>query len=400
MSSCGAGEEYAFASPEAALEALRESIRPVASGRAPLAECAGRALAEDLVADRDSPPVDVSAMDGFAVASGAGAGSWRIAGTVTIGREPPRCSPGEAVRIVTGGAIPHGADAVLKHEDAVVDGDAVRAVPHVILQSGAHIRRRGENRRAGALVVAAGTELTAATLGALATFGAAAPLVRERVRVAIVATGDELRDVTDPCDPWSIRDSNGPALAALVSALPFVTVVSHERCGDDGDSLRSALRRAWSAADAILVTGGVSMGERDAVPRELEALGARPVFHRLPQRPGKPLYAATTDDGRPVLGLPGNPVSVLVTARRYAVAALRARAGLGPPHASRVSVSNADAQSIPLWWHRPVRRIDACNVELVPIRGSGDVASVASSDGFVEIPPNATGAGPWAYYGW
>lgn len=399
MTGCGMDEEFAFASPETALAALLERVRPVGAVRTPLAECAGRALAEDLVADRDSPPVDVSAMDGFAVTLATGTGPWRLAGTVTIGRAPPRCSPGEAMRIVTGGAIPDGADAVLKHEDALVEGDTVRAAPHVKVQAGSNVRRQGENRRAGALVVAAGTELTAATIGALATFGAARPLVRARVRVAIVATGDELRDVSAACDLWSIRDSNGPALAALIGGLPFLELALHDRCGDDGDSLRAALRRAWTA-DAILVTGGVSMGERDAVPHELAAFGARPVFHRLPQRPGKPLYAATTEDGRPVLGLPGNPVSVLVTARRYAVAALRARAGLGTVPVPRVTVTNADAQTIPLWWHRPVRRLDACNVELVPMRGSGDVASVAASDGFVEIPPNAAGAGPWAYYGW
>src|SRR5262249_19811723 len=147
--------------------------------------------------------------------------------------------------------------------------------------------------------------------------------------------------------------------------------------------------------------GGVSMGERDLVPAALRDLGVRVIFHRLPQRPGQPLLAGVASGGRPVLALPGNPVSVLVTARRFACAALARRAGASAlDQPAIVPLERGDDASIALWWHRPARLFAPGRAELVATRGSGDVASIARSDGFVEMPPNAKGAGPWSWFPW
>lgn len=394
------GERYEYDSPRDALAALLAEIRPVESERVALDTSIGRALADDVVADRDSPACDVSAMDGYALRASECAASLPVRGAVTIGREPAPLEPSTAMRIVTGGAIPRGADAVVKRESAVVRDDAITLAGGAPILPGAHIRRQGENARRGDRVLVAGRVVTPAVVAALASFGIANPCVARRVRVAIVSTGDELLSVAASPTPWSIRDSNGPALAALVGMLPYASLVSCVRCPDDGEPLRAALAESLDRADALVVTGGVSMGERDCVPDALAELGVHRLFHRLPQRPGKPMLAGIAEGGRPVLALPGNPVSVLVTARRYAVAAIRRRAGLPMESRTDVTLAAADATTIPLWWHRLVRVDVDGRAHLIDSRGSGDVASLASSDGFLEVPPNTANAGPWPFYSW
>lgn len=383
--------------PAAALARLLDAIGVVGAERVALADAAGRTLAEPIAADRDSPACDVSAMDGFAVRSAECAGALPIVGAVAIGAPAPALPPGSALRIVTGAPIPQGADAVLRHEDAIVSGDAVR--PAKAPKAGDHIRRRGENARAGAPILAVGARIHAAAASALATFGVAAPLVRRRVRVAIVTTGDELDPIDATPPPWRLRDGNGPALAALLADRPGLDVDAPRRAVDEETSLRATLAGALRDADALLVTGGVSMGERDLVPAALADCGVRELFHRLPQRPGKPLWAGVAEGGRPVLALPGNPVSVLVTARRFALPALAARAGAVPAPTRAIALED-DGTRIGLWWHRVVRVVAPGQALLVAGRGSGDVASTATSDGFVEIPPHEGGPGPWPYYEW
>jgi len=152
----------------------------------------------------------------------------------------------------------------------------------------------------------------------------------------------------------------------------------------------------------VLLTGGVSAGQYDFVPGVVAALGAKTVFHRLPLRPGGPILGAVGPDGQAILGLPGNPVSVLVTARRLARTVLRHLAGFACASCPVpvVRVTNDDGRTLNLWWYRLVRLTGPGVAELVPAQGSGDVVALARSDGFVEIPPNASGAGPWPYYGW
>jgi molybdopterin molybdotransferase len=245
---------------------------------------------------------------------------------------------------VTGAPIPEGADAVLRHEDALVAGDELRAARPP--KPGDHIRRRGENARAGAPILAVGQRIHAATTSALATFGVATPCVRRRVRVAIVTTGDELDPIEATPQPWRLRDGNGPALATLLAGRAWLAVDAPRGSIDDEARLRAAFAEALDGADALLVTGGVSMGERDLVPAALTGCGVRALFHRLPQRPGKPLWAGVAEGGRPVLALPGNPVSVLVTARRFALAALAARAGASPSPQHALSIDD-DGKRLP-----------------------------------------------------
>jgi molybdopterin molybdotransferase len=143
------------------------------------------------------------------------------------------------------------------------------------------------------------------------------------------------------------------------------------------------------------------MGDRDFVPRVLRDLGATVVFHRVPQRPGRPVLGAVMPEGKPVLGLPGNPLSVMVTCRRMVVPVLGRAAGLSAESARpAVRLVGTNGKTADLWWHRPVRLVGTGEAELAETASSGDVAGAAGSDGFVEVPPGATGEGPWAYYAW
>jgi molybdopterin molybdotransferase len=382
---------------------LIERLTPVESETLPLAGAEGRVLAAAVSADRDSPPHDVSAMDGYAVRlADLAVERVPVAGEVGMGAEPPPLPPGQALRIMTGACVPLAGEAIVVRED--VDerpGTVALKVAASSIRSGQHIRRRGENLRAGADVVAAGTAIGPHVAAALAAFGCSRPIVRRRVRVAVVVTGDELLGADATPSPWQIRDSNGPALRALLDGLPWVECVSVIHARDDRALLMARIGVALERADAVFVTGGVSMGVHDHVPDAVAGCGGDIVFHRLPIRPGKPLLAAVGPKGQAIIGLPGNPVAVLVAGRWFGIAALRRLAGLPEePELAQVVLADPGPKAVDLWWFRLVRQAGPGRVELVPSQGSGDLVSAARSAGFVLTPPLAQGAGPWPFTPW
>ncbi|KAA0212482.1 MAG: molybdopterin molybdenumtransferase MoeA [Cyanobacteria bacterium CYA] len=426
------GQDFVFDSPASAIAGMIARLGGATPARCPEtadldaegpANPLGRVLAEDVRADRDSPAFDHAAMDGYAVraSSLAGAGGGPVVLTVTgearIGCEPPVLPDGPvAVRIVTGAGIPSGADAVIRREDVVEeltgDGDAGRsdevrsitAAAHLTgrLRPGAHIRRRGENASSGAVVLHAGDLVNASRLSTLAAVGITRPLVLPRVRVALVTTGDELVSPGEAPSTFQVRNSNAPAVRAILASPTWVEVAGVAHARDEGE-LDGVFRDACDAADAVILTGGVSMGHRDPVRGAIEAAGAQIVFHGLPQRPGKPMLGAVlkrTAGGAsrtlPIFGLPGNPVSALVTCTRIVLPVLAAYAGARqtPPQClpATVTLADPDGRTLDLWWHRLVRlRVDESGVsraELVDTRGSGDVVAAGISDGFVEVPPS------------
>jgi len=397
-------ESFVFDSPGAALEAMLARIEPVGVEQVGLDGAGGRVLAGDLRADRPSPACDVSAMDGYAVRlSDLSSGTIPVAGVIAIGREPQALPVGAALTIVTGAPVPAGAEAVIKREDVEESPGRIEFDTAVAsgVKGGQNIRRRGENLDAGALVCAGGRLVTPAVAGALATFGVVTPGVFTNVRVGVVITGDEVVDPGETPDQWRLRDSHGSVLRTMLCARGWIELVSMARARDDADSILDAARAALGSCDALILTGGVSMGDHDHVPDVVRGLGAEVVFHRLPQRPGKPALGAVAAGGKPVFGLPGNPLSVLVTAHRLVLPALARRAGFRQsPAPTLVRVANGDDKTLGLWQHRLVRLTGGGEAELVVSRGSGDVPSAAGSDGFVEVPPGGSGAGPWVFYGW
>ncbi len=373
--------------------------------RLPIGVARGRVLAEPLLADRDSPALDVSAMDGFAVRLADLARSeLPIArADAMIGRAPVALEPGAATRIVTGAPVPEGADAVVRREDVEERDGRVRITIGLdSLRPGMNIRRRAENARAGTVIVGAGRVIDAAAIGAMAGFGLAHVVVRPRVRVGIITTGDEVKGVGESCEPWQLRDSNGPSLHAMLAARAWIDAAAPRRAIDEPETIAAELRNAAERTDAVFLTGGVSMGDRDFVPRVVRELGGRIIFHKLPQRPGRPMLGAVLPSGIPVLGLPGNPISVLVTARRIGLPILAHLAGIDAAQVVGKSrrLATPDDATTDLWWHRLVRERSDGALEFVSLRGSGDIAAAAASSGFIEVPPGASGPGPWSYFSW
>ena len=428
-------------SPREAIDAVRAQVQVVATEIIPLAQCNGRVLAQAIHADRDSPALDVSAMDGFAVCmadlivmagenglpvaalekvrdaivSGGVANVSEESGGMSeamIGHAQIQMRAGHAVRIVTGAPIPIGADVVVRYEDVVVNNGGVRLMIEAsAIKTGANIRRRGENAKCGDEIARTGVVIGAATIGAMASFGVAQVVVRKRVRVALVTTGDELVGAQDQPQPWQVRDSNGPVLESLLGAHAWIEIVSRTHARDDADSLADTLARAMEIADAVILTGGVSMGHKDFVPQVAARLGARTIFHKLPQRPGRPMLAAVRPAtgalaARMILGLPGNPVSVMVTARRLGIEMLGALAGLSTQHfaAHTRAVANADNATLPMWWYRVVgERVNTSGhseLHLLTGKGSGDIAAAALSVGFIEVAPGEQTLGAHKFYAW
>jgi molybdopterin molybdotransferase len=309
--------------------------------RVDLMDALGRVLAEDVAADRDSPPFDKSVVDGYAVRSAdldAGANrELRVLEEVAAGQVPRRpVGPFETSMIMTGAPIPTGADAVVMLERVERIADLVRIDSRECVAAGTNLLRRGAEMTSGQTVLESGRVLRSVELGVLATVGNARPLVSAKPLVGVISTGDELVGMGDEPGPGQIRDSNGVLLSSLVAGAGAAARL-YPRVGDDADRLRATIGAAIGECDVVLMTGGVSAGKRDFVPGVLEALGVERVFHKIRLRPGKPLWfgvgpkRSAESDGRPagalVFGLPGNPVSALVCFRLFVAPALARLAG-------------------------------------------------------------------------
>jgi len=302
------------------------AVRPLPAEEVALDDVLGRVLAESVVADVDLPPFVSSAMDGYAVAAGA-EGELEVIGEARAGHPTDvAVRPGTAVRISTGAVVPEGTGAVVPVERTEPAGDGRVRVER--LPDGANIRGAGEDVRAGEAVLHPGTEVGAAEAGVLAAVGRGSVRCARRPRVAVLATGDELRAPGEALGPGQIRDSNAVALAAQ-AALAGGHVVSNEVVGDTFDSTADALRTALDRADLVTVSGGVSVGPHDHVKPALAELGVEEIFWGVSLKPGKPTWFGRLGH-RLVFGLPGNPVSAMVTFQLFARPALRALMGADP----------------------------------------------------------------------
>jgi molybdopterin molybdotransferase len=308
-----------------ALELVLGGLAPLGSQRMPLAEAAGRVAAEPAVSAVDLPPFDRSAMDGYAVraADTAPGVALRLAGGVAAGEvAAATLEPGTATRVSTGAAIPPGADAVLQSELAVEEDG--RVALERALQPGTHIRRRGEDLRAGAELVAAGARLTLPRVSALASAGVGEVVVHRRPALHLIVTGSELLPIGAPPEPGRIHESNG-LMVRLLATRAGAEVVDHGVIGDDFETTRGAVERGLEG-DVLVVSGGVSVGPHDHVKPAFEACGVDEVFWRVRIKPGKPLWFGRRGDTL-VFGLPGNPLSTIVAFCVFIEPALRRLAG-------------------------------------------------------------------------
>jgi molybdopterin molybdotransferase len=308
-----------------ARELVLAAVRPLPAEDVPLTEALRRVLMEDVSSPLDVPPFDCSAMDGYAVIAGPG-GERTIVAEARAGHPAAeRVEPGTAVRISTGAAIPDGADAVVPVERTESAGETVR-VPET--SAGDNVRRAGEDVRRGQLVLRAGTELGPAEVGVLASLGHPTATCAARPRVALLVTGDELAEPGEPLAEGRIFSSNAYALAGQVEAAG-ARLVRRETVPDDAARTRAALDRALKDGDVVCVSGGVSVGPHDHVKGALRELGVEERFWGVRLKPGKPTWFGVRGEAL-VFGLPGNPVSAMVTFQLFARPALRAMQGATP----------------------------------------------------------------------
>ena len=324
------------------------AVSPLPAEAVPLPGTLGRVLAEELVAELDVPPFRNSAMDGYALVAGEG-GQLPVVGESRAGHPfEGTLAPGAAVRISTGAPLPAGADAVVPVERAEA-ADGVVTVPPTRPQ--ANVRLAGEDVRAGQPVLGPGVVLGPAELGMAASLGRAELRCAVRPRLALLVTGDELAEPGEPLAPGRIYSSNGWALAAQAERAG-AQLVLRETVRDSAEGTRAALERALAAADVVCVSGGVSVGEHDHVKGALAELGAEQRFWGVALKPGKPTWFGAR--GKVLgFGLPGNPVSAMVTFQLFVRPALLALQGAAPGAvrtsavlAQPVVMSNAREQAL------------------------------------------------------
>jgi molybdopterin molybdotransferase len=378
--------------PAAADQLIGQHLQCLPIESLPLAQCAGAVLRENIYAERDQPPYDRVAMDGVALASqAAGTRTLRIQATQAAG-EPPLtlAATGACIEVMTGAVLPNGCDCVVPVEELTVGSGEAALAPGARVEPWRHVHRRGSDTRQGTLLLSAGQRLRAPEIAIAASAGMARIRVSSQPMLAVISTGNELVEPGEPVLAHQIRRSNAYAIVSALREHGFQRVAD-DHIQDDKEQLRARLRFHLETHDVLVLSGGVSMGKFDLVPKVLEELGVRTVFHRVAQRPGKPLWFGVAPSGAAVFGLPGNPVSTLVCLRRYVLPALLGSLGHSPVPAERMALAAPVTVTPALTFFLPVRleQDDWGRSWAVPspTNGSGDFTALAGTDGFVELPP-------------
>jgi molybdopterin molybdotransferase len=361
----------------------------------PLAQCAGAVLRENIYAERDAPPFDRVAMDGIALDSSTVSGGVRrlhIQATQAAGDAPlvlgARTS---CIEVMTGAVLPTGCDSVIAVEELAIHDGHAELAHGVSVEAGQNIHKRGSDTRQGTLLVNAGVRLRSPEIAIAAAAGMPRIRVSSQPMLAVISTGNELIEPGEPVLPHQIRRSNAYAIVTELRANGFQRVADDHIIDDLGE-LKRRLKFHLETHDVLVLSGGVSMGKFDLVPRALDDLGVRPVFHKVAQRPGKPLWFGVASSGAAVFALPGNPVSTLTCLRRFVLPALFASLGQSPAAVpEKIALAAQVAVTVPLTFYLPVRvELDDWGRPWAvpnPTNGSGDFTALAGTDGFVELPP-------------
>ncbi len=380
--------------PSAAGRLIDEHLVCLPIESLPVAQCAGAVLRENVYAERDQPPFDRVSMDGIAIATSAAEANlrrFRVQATQAAG-EPPLTlrDPEHCIEIMTGAVLPLGCDCVIPIERVRIDDGTAQVDLEAVATPWKNVHRRASDQRQGALLLASGTMLHAPEIAVAASAGMARLRVSGQPSIIVISTGSELVEPGEPIAPHQIRRSNAYAVAAALREHGFQRV-SEDHINDEVGELHERLSRHLRTHEVLVLSGGVSMGKFDLVPKALEALGVQRVLHGVAQRPGRPMWFGTTHEGRAVFALPGNPVSTLVCLSRYVLPALYAAMGVRTASFERIALATALEWEPALTGFMPVKVTHddwgrpwatPC-----PTNGSGDFTGLALTDGFVELPP-------------
>ncbi len=360
----------------------------------PLVQCPGAVLRENVYAERDQPPFDRVAMDGIALASSAvqsGRREFRIQATQAAGDVPLALrSPEFAIEIMTGAALPAGCDAVVPVEQLTRTDGTCALAAEAKVAPWQNVHRRGSDCTQGTLLLTAGAQLGAPEIAVAAGAGMARIRVSAQPTISVISTGNELVEPGDAIEAHQIRRSNVYGIVAALRRRGFQRIAD-DHLPDDLATLTARLRVHLDTHEVVILSGGVSMGRFDLVPQALATLGVREIFHKISQRPGKPMWFGVGPRGTAVFALPGNPVSTQACLARYVVPGLYAAMGEATAEldkiaiAAPVEVKHGLTSLLPVRletdeWGRPWAHPRHTN-------GSGDFTSLVGTDGLVELPP-------------
>jgi molybdopterin molybdotransferase len=382
---------YPMVQVSEALASILARAQPLGQDEVDLMHARGRILAQDILADADLPGLPRSSVDGYAVIAGDDSAEFEVLEEVTAGRlARTQLRKGTAVYIMTGGTLPPEADAVVMVEE--VEQTNGRAVLHRRPARGENVHPPGMDLTQGQHILARGARIGAAEVGLLATVGCAQVPVHRRPRVAVLATGDELVEPSETPPPGSVRDSNRYALMAAVEDAG-AEVVWHAHARDDEAELERAMRDGLGVADVLITSGGVSMGTRDLIKPLLERM-ATIQFGRVSFKPGKPLTFATTDDNKLAFGLPGFPVSSLVTFEVFvrpallklggATQVLRPRVRVELGHTIRPDAVRLEYQRAIVSW-----KDDRFVAQTTGLQSSSRLMSIVGANALLELEPSS-----------
>jgi molybdopterin molybdotransferase len=385
--------------PAQADRLIGENLRCLPIESLPLVQCSGAVLRENIYGERDQPPFDRVAMDGIALDSSAvreGQRTFDIEGIQAAGDVQRTLSQRTGcLEAMTGAVLPLGCDTVVPVEEIAVAGGIARLKDEVSIEAWDNVHRRGTDSRQGALLLTAGTRLSPPEVAIAASAGMARVRVSAQPMLAVLSTGNELIEPGESVLPHQIRRSNVYGVIAALRRHGFQRVAD-DHVRDEPTQMRARLKQHLDTHDVLILSGGVSMGRFDLVPGLLTELGVRMVFHKVAQRPGKPLWFGVAQSGPAVFALPGNPVSTLVCLSRYVIPALLAAMGESNPAVRKIPLAAPVTVTSKFMQFVPVRtEVDDWGRDWALPRltnGSGDFTSLAGTDGFVELP-----AGPNTY---
>ncbi|ATL48913.1 molybdopterin molybdenumtransferase MoeA [Chitinophaga caeni] len=353
----------------------------------------GRVLAENITADRDLPPFNRATVDGIALQYEAlteGKLKFRLAGTQAAG-EKPVTIPGiyECIEIMTGAAVDNAMDTVIRYEDILLkDGYAYIQIDLDKIKKGQNIHVKGKDKQRGDVLVHAGQVITPAILGIAASVGQINPGVKKLPRLTIISTGDEMVEPSTLPNPFQLRRSNSITIKSALEKYKINASVLHLK--DDFNVINNELSRCLPGNDVLIISGGVSMGKFDYVPKALEALGVQKLFHKIKQRPGKPFWFGKNMDDKLVFAFPGNPVSVFLCLYRYFIPWLEQSLGMKATDPQYAILQNDINFKPPLQYFAQVKLQTNANAEhlarAVDTNGSGDFSQLADTNAFIELP--------------
>lgn len=350
----------------------------------PIQQALGRILAEDLLADRDFPPFDRVSMDGIAInysAFEAGQRTFEIEGLQAAGNEVKTLSQNSnCLEVMTGAALPQNCDAVIRYEDVTIENKLAKL--HVPIEIRQNIHPKASDAKSGSLLVAKNKTINVADLAIAATIGKTQILVKKHPKICIISSGDEIVAIEQTPLPHQIRSSNVTAIKGLLAKNGFEA--SHKHLADDLETTKIEIKNTLKEFDVLILTGGVSMGKKDFIPEALSSNGVEKLFHKIAQKPGKPMWFGKTSKNI-VFALPGNPVSTFMCTVRYVLPWL-----LGKKTSDFKVFLGEDIVFKPKLSYYLQVNLEFENGSMVayPIKhqGSGDFINLSNASGFIEIP--------------